>query len=202
MAFTNDFNSHTPRGVRRDSVEDRVIKENISTHTPLAGCDLHCRGIGKFRTGISTHTPLAGCDLVLEQYSGKTTLNFNSHTPRGVRLKIRQKHRRIIIFQLTHPSRGATPNGRGEYTNYFQISTHTPLAGCDKGGVPRTGLSFYFNSHTPRGVRLLRFFGGSASPHISTHTPLAGCDVCTALAPVGAVNFNSHTPRGVRPCIL
>ena len=80
---------------------------------------------------------------------------------------------------------------------------------------------FYFNSHTPCGVRHCLIFWGvflilisTHTPHagcdtnftqiqnqikISTHTPHAGCDL-TALCKYGLrPNFNSHTPCGVRP---
>ncbi len=102
-----NFNSHTPRGVRLALGNNRKMKKRfqlthpsrgatqrsnfsaagslISTHTPLAGCDLKRRVVLGMYGGISTHTPLAGCDPQIPRSldHGK---HFNSHTPRGVRL--------------------------------------------------------------------------------------------------------------------
>ena len=56
------------------------------------------------------------------------------------------------------------------------ISTHTPHAGCDIGSFRRNFVIFYFNSHTPCGVRHYVFI------LLCLHK-----------------YFNSHTPCGVRP---
>ncbi len=101
------FNTHTPRGVRLDNLQNSNIHKNISTHTPLAGCDAPNHLNTGFQHFISTHTPLAGCDLAVS----------------GYRIAVKQ-------FQLTHPSRGAT-----------DIQLRTAFTSPD------------FNSHTPRGVR-------------------------------------------------
>ena len=84
---------------------------------------------------------------------------------------------RRLIFQLTHPSRGATQGRWLGYAQFDRISTHTPLAGCDAGRTRRAhNVIADFNSHTPRGVRLVT---GYALKEIVS-------------------DFNSHTPRGVR----
>ena len=100
--------------------------------------------------------------------------NFNSHTPRGVQQRAARYFYLIKIFQLTHPSRGAT--GRAsELQKLNVISTHTPLAGCNN----IAGKKQYYEG-------------------ISTHTPLAGCNIRMGRHTWGDSNFNSHTPRGVQ----
>ncbi len=80
---------------------------------------------------ISTHTPLAGCDLRGEYPAGNHYGDFNSHTPRGVRPSCCPSSASNMLFQLTHPSRGAT-TALGLMDEISDISTHTPLAGCDQ----------------------------------------------------------------------
>ena len=77
----------------------------ISTHAPLAGCDLRFRVALKIRL-ISTHAPLAGCDPT----TSETTLfaSISTHAPLAGCDKQRRHEQ-----QLDH------------------ISTHAPLAGCD-----------------------------------------------------------------------
>ncbi len=101
-----DFNSHTPHGVRHGECQVSIFAKTISTHTPHTGCDATL-GVMANRGIISTHTPHTGCD---------------SQSPSSTALS--------AVFQLTHPTRGAT-----------RASGH---ASCFR----------YFNSHTPHGVRL------------------------------------------------
>ena len=79
-----------------------------------------------------------------------------------------------IIFQSTHPLRGAT--GRGdEKKQYVLISIHAPLAGCDA-----LYTTLFINSK------------------ISIHAPLAGCDPSRHFFSKGPLHFNPRTPCGVR----
>ena len=81
-----------------------------------------------------------------------------------------------IVFQSTHPLRGATVDGV-ETSVDLDISIHAPLAGCD--------------THYD-------FSGGRGSLFQSTH-PLRGATIIGAFAACSSVNFNPRTPCGVRP---
>ena len=101
---------------------------------------------------ISIHAPLAGCDS-----SG------------------RKKRSRRLIFQSTHPLRGAT------FVLVFlrktlDISIHAPLAGCDCKRETHAFVVLHFNPRTPCGVRQKTSHGHRLNPLISIHAPLAGCD--------------------------
>ena len=81
-----------------------------------------------------------------------------------------------LLFQSTHPLRGATIAALYSFSPE-SISIHAPLAGCD--------------------VRSARLFYPRV---ISIHAPLAGCDP----APLSRMShgpryFNPRTPCGVRP---
>ena len=149
-------------------------------------------------------------------------IDFNSHTPHGVRLYLNiAKH------------------------NETAISTHTPHTGCDNRSLKRSRYTEDFNSHTPHGVRRVDFShsdcctgfqlthptrgatkerwvrlglrtlfqlthptrGATLSIARShfwglkfqlTH-PTRGATSQALEAEKAANNFNSHTPHGVRP---
>ena len=79
--------------------------------------------------GISTHTPLAGCNyrMCVKNCTGR---DFYSHTPHGVQPNQISTLMHYERFLLTHPSRGAT-FGCCCAVVIWQISTHTPLTGCN-----------------------------------------------------------------------
>ena len=102
-----------------------------------------------------------------------------------------------VVFQPTHPLRGATPPPRGSPGKRV-ISTHAPLAGCDASRrKPRPGPPD-FNPRTPCGVRPSAQIPGAGTLPISTHAPLAGCDRPSGEADAGETDFNPRTPCGVR----
>ena len=94
-------------------------------------------------------------------------LDFNSRT-------IVCPPRRYFIFQLTHLLRGATGVASRRYI-HFAISTHAPLARCDRAGM----------------------YVISSDPRISTHAPLARCDDVRCAAAWYASAFQlTHLLRG------
>ena len=125
----------------------------------------------------------------------------------------------ILLFQSTHPLRGATAAGL-EPTTAVLISIHAPLAGCDRTARFPSALRRDFNPRTPCGVRLLasicnqrpltfqsthplrgatpRVSDVGAMLNISIHAPLAGCDNWSAPEEAAILDFNPRTPCGVR----
>ncbi len=193
------------------------LKYSISTHTPLAGCDVVTHTANTRIINFNSHTP---CGVRLSLFQRVSGFNdFNSHTPCGVRHEDSQLDRRHGIFQLTHPLRGATilPIVRPFSSIYF--NSHTPCGvRHERNGV--SARRWNFNSHTPCGVRqqdgVVCLMNDRISTHtplagcdhnlythvyyeyISTHTPLAGCDPRIRRCKGSDKHFNSHTPRGVR----
>ena len=142
--------------------------------------------------------------------------NFNSHTPHGVRRLSLTALRMSEQFQLTHPTRGATPfavlsqpfgafqlthptrgatdNFSEFIENYRNFNSHTPhgvrpfFKLCD--------FKFrYFNSHTPHGVRLLDKWLKAVNTKISTHTPHTGCDLRKCYDDFVEDSISTHTPH-------
>ena len=56
---------------------------------------------------VSIHAPREGCDRVAERIYSVSS-RFNSRTPGGVRLKQMTPLEVQLLFQFTHPGRGAT----------------------------------------------------------------------------------------------
>ena len=144
--------------------------KTISTHTPLAGRDLHCEPyITVF--SISTHTPLAGRDFLLCCYW--LIIFISTHTPLAGRDGLAGDVASFYnLFLLTRPLRDVT-SVKNKLSEIGSISTHTPLAGRDITGIQDLTVTV-----------------------ISTHTPLAGRDINGFIPIMDAWNFYSHAPCG------
>ena len=124
--------------------------------------------------GISIHAPLAGYDHLL-----------------GGSLAT------ALIFQSTHPSRGATALV-SVLVLPCAISIHAPLAGCDLlGGINRVIDAAFQSTHPSRGATGMILFDELLAT-ISIHAPLAGCDYKGYIVTFSLMDFNPRTPRGVR----
>ena len=100
--------THPLRGATEQILLKAINDGHISIHAPLAGCDCLASARNRHRLSISIHAPLAGCDV------GWVSFDLA-----------------YIVFQSTHPLRGATQH------------------------QGRDGLrESYFNPRTPCGVRL------------------------------------------------
>ncbi len=128
------------------------VRDLISIHAPLAGCDVILRLVPDV-SPISIHAPPCGVRLILGVSQGTIERFQSTHPLRGATYH-RLTPDDIPIFQSTHPLRGATiPQDSLVWTS--SISIHAPLAGCDKNNLP-----------------------GDLQALISIHAPLAGCDQC------------------------
>ena len=58
-----------------------------------------------------------------------------------------------MLFQFTHPGRGATVSRLTDPSLSPAVSIHAPREGCDTGMDYRTSAIQSFNSRTPGGVR-------------------------------------------------
>ena len=194
-AIKNRFQSTHPLRGATMVLEDGKLGEEISIHAPLAGCD-QLIPAATDAIIISIHAPLAGCDMITDGIP-VDEIDFNPRTPCGVRHMQPPVTMDELLFQSTHPLRGATYQGGEAYEGDY-ISIHAPLAGCDhvqRRGHQGTDISI----HAPlAGCDMLAFDGqtqtfkfqsthplrGATRPYqprrrgrdISIHAPLAGCD--------------------------
>ena len=151
----------------------RSKRGRISIHAPLAGCDrLRCARAKM--DDISIHAPLAGCDST----TGSTSIAR-------------------ILFQSTHPLRGATrPRVRQPSPVYYfnprtpcgvrpTIPTGTRSAGTFQSTHPLRGATIkvfeitivkeFQSTHPLRGATM-PYRPSRRRERISIHAPLAGCD--------------------------
>ena len=148
--------------------------EYISTHTPHTGCDKNFSILNHLSSIFQLTHPTRGATP--RALTWRQALNFNSHTPHGVRLlNVNEVRRKVgisthtphtgcdlrnsrcmtmLTFQLTHPTRGATafPCPGGEL---LRISTHTPHTGCDLGAL-KNGFKYneFQLTHPTRGATI------------------------------------------------
>ena len=104
----------------------------------------------------------------------------------------------LLLFQSTHPVRGATYDSR-VFLQAGIISIHAPRAGCDTEHVLRHYDVTDFNPRTPCGVRppawrILKSSKGFQSTH-----PVRGATAGRRSRASRPADFNPRTPCGVRP---
>ena len=238
------FNPRTPHGVRRPrrptSPRFSIFQ---STHPSRGATSGVCLGAHIFARFQSTH-PSRGATVAGQnrrspfgyfnprtphgvRLAGQNRRSpfryFNPRTPHGVRLVRVSPHPEGLLFQSTHPSRGATYGPEGVRL-LPQISIHAPLTGCDSTQIHMAKTLSDFNPRTPHGVRPISADPRVYCPSISIHAPLTGCDTVPHNAdgtwsgfqsthpsrgatPRGAkicpfpADFNPRTPHGVRPAL-
>ena len=169
-----------------------------STH-PLRGATR--RSTSKLQVSIiSIHAPLAGCDKI-QATKIRLSRYFNPRTPCGVRpflsavLLVYS-----VLFQSTHPLRGATCQHHHDHRKHLFQSTH-PLRGAT-GEVwhpDRKGAEFQ-STHPLRGATVFVVRGPKWTIFQSTH-PLRGATRPRVRHPSPVYYFNPRTPCGVRPTI-
>ncbi len=129
---------------------DTHFRLSISTHTPREGRDGDLLQHDNCNTDISTHTPREGRDH--EGILDINKMTISTHTPReGRDFNGGRTRRRSVGFQLTRPARGATR---------LQSGVHR----CFE----------HFNSHAPRGARLLINFLRSTKMRFQLTRPARG----------------------------
>ena len=132
-----------------------------------------------------------------EPHFPRQPAHFNSRTS----CEVRQPPKNVCFccskFQLTHLLRGATKSSLSlKYSS--KISTHAPLARCDKA-LKFGNIGFHnFNSRTSCEVRQYINHNIPLYINISTHAPLARCDTDHHRPNEPGADFNSRTSCEVR----
>ena len=165
--------THPLRGATNEKRKEIKKEKFLLTH-PLRGATIDLWDVLK-KEHISTHTPLAGCNGNAA-HDNNMKMHFYSHTPCGVQPLWHQTACQCRRFLLTHPLRGATynPELRRKIKN---ISTHTPLAGCNITSVEQITESSDFYSHTPCGVQLHRHSQSHSQIQFLLTHPLRGATI-------------------------
>ena len=151
-SFSRVFQStHPMRGATLPD-DVRALLRLISIHAPHAGCDVAPSEASSRTVSISIHAPHAGCDLVV-RLAVSVAVAISIHAPHaGCDCRFVASISRPVLFQSTHPMRGATPP---PVPDRFRrtISIHAPHAGCDSILLSMASITPHFNPRTPCGVR-------------------------------------------------
>ena len=148
---------HAPLAGCDSELRKTEVKSKISIHAPLAGCDAmtsascttwrrfqsthplrgatYARGDVLDALGISIHAPLAGCDA--SYMDGDDACGISIHAPlAGCDSTTIRTFLSKILFQSTHPLRGATPAEPREALPDQHFNPRTPC------GVRRTPMTW------------------------------------------------------------
>ena len=139
---------------------------------PLVGrLDRNRRTLGLVR--ISIHAPLAGCDAGRGRFCRRRE-DFNPRTPCGVRLTGPALPSRALLFQSTHPLRGATPPRSPGSAAMSNFNPRTPCGVRPMRRGDRQQKQGDFNPRTPCGVRPLGLMPDLARWIFQSTHPLRG----------------------------
>jgi len=138
---TYRFQSTHPRGVRLQfrgtKVSDVVFQSTHPASSRAASAGMLFQSTHPAQRldvadgVVSIHAPRAGCDGLTGD-SHAEEIGFNPRTPRGVRLESPGHLLGDLLFQSTHPARGATFDEDMKMPKN-NVSIHAPRAGCDVG---------------------------------------------------------------------
>ena len=211
----SNFNPRTPCGVRRKAPDDARAAAGISIHAPLAGCDAVCAASPTLRRHFNPRTP---CGVRLPVTCARARArSISIHAPlAGCDAGVLSALLNMLLFQSTHPLRGATAKAARKQAERETISIHAPLAGCDECARETDVRLLHFNPRTPCGVRpgprmvradpenfnprtpcgVRRLPTGENQPRrkISIHAPLAGCDEGRRFNKCRKIAISIHAP--------
>ena len=105
---------------------------------------------------------------------------------------------KLLLFQFTHPGRGATQLQSPRSTSLNRFNSRTP-GGVRHDVIYHQSIIIPFQfTHPGRGATAKRA-GVLLPAQVSIHAPREGCDPRRAWASRVLTSFNSRTPGGVRP---
>ena len=152
----SSFNSRTLGRVRRVYLCGELRHYSVSIPAPWEGCDLYPLYSCCLRYRVSIHAPWEGCDLLHLQYRSYG-VEVSIHAPwEGCDVVVSCRVCSEIVFQFTHPGKGATREEAYIIDRYL-VSIHAPWEGCDSRSVSRSGREGSFNSRTLGRVRPVMF---------------------------------------------
>ena len=104
----------------------------------------------------------------------------------------------LVVFQSTHPARGATPHWTRS-SEVPNISIHAPREGCDPSGIGNIIPQLAISIHAPREGcdATAKKVYHKTKIFQSTHPARGATSSRFSLTPA-CFNFNPRTPRGVR----
>ena len=129
------FNSRTPGGVRQPCCVVAVVKTSVSIHAPREGCDLLLLLVLPLLISFNSRTP--GGVRLKRRRTIINAINVSIHAPReGCDLPALFRPNSSVLFQFTHPGRGATIYNLIYFAAKISFNSRTP------GGVRQSTQIF------------------------------------------------------------
>ena len=192
-----DFNPRTPCGVRPECTPEPPFWFYFNPRTPC-GVRLTCLELTTvWNISISIHAPLAGCDIYCHHYSSLSIIFQSTHPLRGA-TRIRAGRHGLFRFQSTHPLRGATDDVLYEPSKPdCDFNPRTPCGVRQERSSGRILVKSFQSTHPLRGATSRQSVLLKAQRGISIHAPLAGCDSNSGKTAPSESRFQStHPLRG------
>ena len=147
---------------------------------------------------ISIHAPHAGCDQSCS-YVARYVVFQSTHPMRGATKRSQFFQRRRLDFNPRTPC-GVRPAKLGKQTHSYQFQSTHPMRGATICCEKTVWCFTYFNPRTPCGVRQQQALQSAQMTAISIHAPHAGCDASCRAFFIGLPRFQStHPMRGATP---
>ena len=145
---------------------------------------------------VSIHAPWEGCDSLLTLGVSISLMFQFTHPGKGA-TSLSEMAVASVSFQFTHPGKGATAH-EVEALRLQLVSIHAPWEGCDCQYFLGVSPAFSFNSRTLGRVRLASICRVISLSRVSIHAPWEGCDSSLRSNSRQSRGFNSRTLGRVR----
>ena len=173
------------------------MTNEISTHTPLAGRDVHSWDYSWGCSRFLLTRPLRGATCTHIQ-AVPVNIFLLTRPLRGATITQSYLNCWILEFLLTRPLRGATTKKRITKSQTW-ISTHTPLAGRDVHSWDYSwGCSRFLLTRPLRGATCITAYPRTGIIFLLTR-PLRGATIYNTIFAISNTDFYSHAPCGARP---
>ena len=186
--------THPMRGAtRKGNAETESVV--ISIHAPHAGCDDNLPGLNA-EFIISIHAPHAGCDINRLKKRANNVIFQSTHPMRGATVNSFSSQQHLYDFNPRTPC-GVRPVNRHRPRAFHLISIHAPHAGCDAKSAAYVARYTVFQSTHPMRGATNRLWRSGSPAAISIHAPHAGCDLSASKKSKDWRPFQStHPMRG------
>ena len=144
------------------------------------------------QSDISIHAPLAGCDRAADVLPYDFLIFQSTHPLRGATMLLCPLAGGCIDFNPRTPC-GVRPSGRGTGSPYHDFNPRTPC-GVRLGGTIAPPKGLYISIHAPLAGCDAKFDSRLQNHGISIHAPLAGCDAGLKRCRASGSTISIHAP--------
>ena len=149
-----------------------MMQPSVSIHAPWEGCD-DSKSNAITASKVSIHAPWEGCDCIALRNAIAILLFQFTHPGKGATITLH-----ILLhthmFQFTHPGKGATPL-TPQLLVGDKVSIHAPWEGCDATASDDYYFAWFQFTHPGKGATVATL-ALIVVELVSIHAPWEGCD--------------------------